>query len=474
MTATATTNAQIRVLALGRSNAARTLALDPRAEVFAAADELTAIGELGTLAPAPGKPTLVLVSERARRIESLPQTLEVLRSLEPDARFVAVMEGRQRIDAIPGIDAWVHADDSADTLISAARHPAAPTRTQTPPPRNGTPAAQAKAEPPAPAAAPQVEAAPRVEKDPPEPRRTNPTPPADIKGSPSGEAAILEALTHARDPMPALLEHISAKLGAGSLRFISASDAPQPPDCKPGEHRSAVASADHQHGWLVGPACIAQTLDREANTLALWLTTRAQLTQLRHEAYTDPLTGAWNRRYFERFTNSLFQNASSLRRPVTILLFDIDDFKRYNDAYGHEAGDDILRETVRLLNSTVRADDRVCRIGGDEFAVIFNEPTGPRDASSHHPTSIHDIASRFRKLLRDCRFRHVGEQMQGKLTISGGLATYPWDGTTLEDLVRHADRLILESKRQGKNVICYGSGCALPPNDSGDAPAIPQ
>ena len=68
----------------------------------------------------------------------------------------------------------------------------------------------------------------------------------------------------------------------------------------------------------------------------------------------------------------------------------------------------------------------------------------------------------------------VRKQMQGKLTISGGLATYPWDGTTLEDLVRHADRLILESKRQGKNVICYGSGCALPPNDSGDAPAIPQ
>ena len=104
----------------------------------------------------------------------------------------------------------------------------------------------------------------------------------------------------------------------------------------------------------------------EAHTLALWLTTRAQLTQLRHEAYTDPLTGAWNRRYFERFTNSLFENASSLRRPVTILLFDIDDFKRYNDAYGPLRFDNHLgprlTEIVRLnVAQTTRC--QVCVAG---------------------------------------------------------------------------------------------------------------
>lgn len=467
----------VRVLALGRSNAARTLSMDPRAEVFAAADELTAIGELGALPPANGSPTLVLISERARRLESLTKTLEALRELEPGSRFVAVMEGRQKIDAIPGIDAWVHADDSAESLLSAAQAPPPPESPGAPGVHqpfftNSQPQGVAIEPPSASGHEPPRQPATESPAAPLPPPAMPPRPAQRVTDHPN-ESVVLEALTHGRDVMPDVLNLISVRVGAGSLRYVPASESTTAPNLAPGEHASPVAAASNQLGWLVGPACIAPTLDDEARTLALWITARDQITQLRHEAYTDPLTGAWNRRYFERFANSTFQNASSIRRPVTILLFDIDDFKHYNDAFGHEAGDDILRETVRLLNSTVRAEDRVCRIGGDEFAVVFNEPTGPRDASSHHPTSIFDIASRFRRLLRDCRFRHVGKQMQGRLTISGGLATYPWDGTTLEQLVRHADQLILESKRQGKNVICYGTGCTLPPNDSPDAAEAP-
>jgi len=78
---------------------------------------------------------------------------------------------------------------------------------------------------------------------------------------------------------------------------------------------------------------------------------------------------------------------------VTVMVFDIDDFKTYNDQYGHEAGDDILREAVRLLRSVIRPSDRVCRIGGDEFAVISYEPSGPRQEGS-----VESAAGRLRRV----------------------------------------------------------------------------
>jgi diguanylate cyclase (GGDEF)-like protein len=144
---------------------------------------------------------------------------------------------------------------------------------------------------------------------------------------------------------------------------------------------------------------------------------------------------------------------------VTVLVFDIDDFKRFNDAYGHGAGDEILTECVRLLSAAVRPTDKVCRIGGDEFAVIFYEPEGPREPDSRHPTSVFDVAERFQAQLRSAQFRKLRDELPGCLTISGGLATYPWDGRTAEELVERADQLALEGKKQGKNVIAIGPGC---------------
>jgi diguanylate cyclase (GGDEF)-like protein len=103
----------------------------------------------------------------------------------------------------------------------------------------------------------------------------------------------------------------------------------------------------------------------------------------------------------------------------------------------------------------VRPTDRVCRIGGDEFAVIFYEPKGPRESGSRHPQSIHAIADRFQSQIRGHKFPRL-QEAPGPLTVSGGLATYPWDGATAADLLAKADQLALESKRQGKNVITIG------------------
>ncbi|MCA9309942.1 MAG: diguanylate cyclase, partial [Phycisphaerales bacterium] len=96
--------------------------------------------------------------------------------------------------------------------------------------------------------------------------------------------------------------------------------------------------------------------------------------------------------------------------------------------------------------------------GGDEFAILFYEPDGPRNPPSQHPASIFEIAHRIREQIRQHHFPKLGPAGRGALTISGGLATFPWDGHDGASLIEHADRLTLESKSQGKNVICFGNG----------------
>lgn len=203
--------------------------------------------------------------------------------------------------------------------------------------------------------------------------------------------------------------------------------------------RASLADVTAQAAWLAG-----------------WLRLRDQQAQLREAAFTDPLTGAWNRRYFDRFMANAIDHARSHRHFLTVFVFDLDNFKKYNDQFGHEAGDQILRQTVQLLRSVVRPTDRVCRLGGDEFVVIFDEPEGSRQEGSRHPTSVAELAKRFQRQLAAHRFPQLSQVPPGSLTISGGLATFPWDGSSAEDLLQAADRLLIQSKRQGKNVIELG------------------
>lgn len=195
-----------------------------------------------------------------------------------------------------------------------------------------------------------------------------------------------------------------------------------------------------------------------ANWASSWLLLDEQVKALREAAFKDPLTGAWNRRYFEKFLPAAIERAREAKRFVTLLLFDIDDFKRWNDRFGHSAGDEVLRETVKLMESAVRPTDRVCRIGGDEFAVIFHEPEGPREVGSKHPEDVTGIAARFSALIRAKRFPKLGHDAPGRLGVSGGLATYPWDGRDMHELLKVADERALVCKRNGKNAIVFGDG----------------
>ena len=190
--------------------------------------------------------------------------------------------------------------------------------------------------------------------------------------------------------------------------------------------------------------------------LARWMALDNGYREYRTMAYRDDITGAWNRRFYDVFMKGTLRKAARLRRAVTVLVFDIDDFKRYNDDFGHEAGDEVLRETVKLLESVIRSGDRVCRIGGDEFVVIFADPEGPRQPGSNPPETVEVIATRFQDQVCRMRFPKLGLDAPGTLSISGGLAAFPWDGTDAASLLRHADQLALQSKREGKNLITFG------------------
>ena len=193
-----------------------------------------------------------------------------------------------------------------------------------------------------------------------------------------------------------------------------------------------------------------QALQAVAEPLAAQARRVAVLHRL---AITDHLTGAYNRRYFYHFTDQLLLQARAEQSRATLLLYDIDDFKRYNDAYGHAAGDEILRETAALMKEITREHDVVARIGGDEFAVLFWDAEPPRRPDSRHPQAAQELTSRFVEALAEHKFSSLGPEAAGVLTISGGLATFPWDGHDCRELLRHADAALRRAKKSGKGVV---------------------
>lgn len=228
-----------------------------------------------------------------------------------------------------------------------------------------------------------------------------------------------------------------------------------------GQDRRSSAPVIHDGqrlGSLVSSSVDADRLSVWANWLAVWMGLERHVRGLKKLTETDELTGAGNRRAFDRVLKETLLAAGHERRHVTLMVFDIDNFKSYNDRYGHEAGDQVLRETVDLLRSTIRRGDHVFRIGGDEFVVIFSDNDGPRTEHSSPPDSVEVIAYRFQEKVCELRFPQLGLDADGSLSISAGLATFPWDGLDGATLLRRADQLALESKRSGKNALRFGPG----------------
>ena len=183
-------------------------------------------------------------------------------------------------------------------------------------------------------------------------------------------------------------------------------------------------------------------------------------------ATEDELTGIKNRRYVREFLRQIIRWAQKEDLQVTLLIFDIDDFKSYNDLYGHSTGDTILKQAAILMQKCCRKQDVVSRIGGDEFAVVFwnskNRNNQQKDNTvrserralqSHHLDEATIICERFRSQINSTPLPALGVTGKGKLSISGGLAAFPRDGKNVVQLFEQADKALLEAKRSGKNRV---------------------
>jgi diguanylate cyclase (GGDEF)-like protein len=186
-------------------------------------------------------------------------------------------------------------------------------------------------------------------------------------------------------------------------------------------------------------------------------------TKLREQADRDPLTGLFNRRYLEPVLERELARCERANLPLTVMLVDVDHFKRVNDHYGHPAGDAVLRALAELLRSTVRASDVACRFGGEEFLLLL--PEMPSEAAA-------GCAERLRARWEASEVRAGKHAIASTLSI--GLATYPGRADTPESLVKAADLALYDAKRTGRNrAIAYqplhgslGKPAPAPPADA--------
>ena len=162
-------------------------------------------------------------------------------------------------------------------------------------------------------------------------------------------------------------------------------------------------------------------------------------------AVTDPLTGLHNRRYMSGQLGSLVRRATHAGgEPVAALLMDIDHFKRVNDTFGHDVGDEVLREFAVRLATNVRAIDLPCRLGGEEFVVIM--PDTPLEGA-------HRVAERLRLHISGSPFRVQGVGQPLTVTVSIGVAATLSGPDTPDALIKRADAAVYDAKRAGRNQV---------------------
>ncbi|MGV3552379.1 PleD family two-component system response regulator [Rhizobium sp.] len=171
---------------------------------------------------------------------------------------------------------------------------------------------------------------------------------------------------------------------------------------------------------------------------------RESVNQTIELAVTDPLTGLNNRRYLDKHLKLLFDRAIARGRTLSVCITDIDRFKSVNDTYGHDAGDEVLKEFAARIRSTVRGADLACRFGGEEFVVVMPD-TPPETAAA--------VAERLRYVVENQPFllRQSGTSLS--ITASLGICSTVHGVASAEDLLRQADRALYEAKHGGRNRV---------------------
>lgn len=154
----------------------------------------------------------------------------------------------------------------------------------------------------------------------------------------------------------------------------------------------------------------------------------------------DGLTGIYNRRYLDEILRRELERAKRYNQPVSIIMADIDNFKKYNDTNGHLAGDELLKKAANLLVEAVRSVDMVFRYGGEEFIVLL-------------PQTLKQGAVEVSKRLLNLSRQNL------PITVSLGLVTFPEDGEAIDDLLKKVDSALYQAKNLGKDQICLWGEC---------------
>jgi diguanylate cyclase (GGDEF)-like protein len=164
---------------------------------------------------------------------------------------------------------------------------------------------------------------------------------------------------------------------------------------------------------------------------------------LREQSIRDAVTGLYNRRYMEEALKQHLSRVTRHLHPLGIIMIDIDHFKNFNDVHGHAAGDQILRELGKFLQSHIRGEDTACRYGGEEFILIL--PDVFLEAARNR-------AEQLRQAVRELRVEDSGQVYAG-ITLSMGVALYPLHGRTIENVVRAADAALYRAKQEGRDRV---------------------
>ena len=184
-----------------------------------------------------------------------------------------------------------------------------------------------------------------------------------------------------------------------------------------------------------------------ASQIALSLASLQLRESLREQSIRDPLTRLFNRRFLEESFERELQLAARKKQSVAVLFLDLDHFKRFNDTFGHDAGDLVLQSLADQLRNFFRATDLCCRYGGEEFAIILPEATS-KDAAIR--------ANTLRLEVKSLRLQYK-KQSLGQLTLSVGVAAFPENGSTSSELLKIADQCLYESKERGRDVVTVPS-----------------
>ncbi len=181
-----------------------------------------------------------------------------------------------------------------------------------------------------------------------------------------------------------------------------------------------------------------------AGQIAMTIAHAMHVAEIEQQAITDPLTGLYNKRYFNHLITKEVRRSRRYNRDLCMLMIDIDYYKHYNDNCGHRMGDEALQTIANIIHQSCRDIDSAVRYGGEEFLVLLPE-TKLAEAN--------DVAERLRKIIEGTYFPHQHHQPNGTLSVSIGISSYPTDSHNEIELIDHADAALYAAKRAGRNRV---------------------